>query len=390
MIIITNMNTLEHSARIVVLGGVGRVGREVVRYLLRHTGCNLQLASRSQPALPLDWFGPQRQRLSWVAVDALDEAALTALLRGAALAISCIGPSGLVGERVAKACRATATSLIDAGGYDPLLAALELAQRHRPAQVPAIISVGLLPGLSGLFPKYVLERTANGRAVLKLETYCIGRDAWTYNSAWDIVYSLGDFGQDRGFPVIRDGQHHNVGFRAATRKVDFPAPVGRVTTMLVPAEELARLARQSGIAEARAYGSNVGPRAAMVCVLAKLLGMYRTPARVARAARWLVGASRRDMRRLAPVYGLKVDVSYADGDGASATLMIADTYQATGVTIGIAARCLLEGPAIAPGVHLLHEAIDAARAMALLEAEGLVVVTGLGAAVGATLQENAA
>ncbi|WP_425254146.1 saccharopine dehydrogenase NADP-binding domain-containing protein [Janthinobacterium sp. NFX145] len=384
------MNTPEQAARVVVLGGAGRVGREAVRYLMRHTSCDVQLASRSQPALAFEWFGSQRQRLSWAAVDAFDEAALTALLRGAALVISCIGPSGLVGVRVANACRAAGAPLIDAGGYDPLLAALELAQQRQPAQVPAIISVGLLPGLSGLFPRYVLERTARGRTALKLETYCIGRDAWTYNSAWDIVYSLGDFGQDRGFPVIRDGQHCNVGFRAATRKADFPAPVGRVTTMLVPAEELARLARQTGIAEARAYGSNVGPRAAMVCVLAKVLGMYRTPAKVARAAGWLVAASRRDMRKLAPVYGLKVDIAYADGEAASATMMIADTYQATGVTIGIAARCLLEGPAIAPGVQLLHEAVDARRAMALLEEEGLVVVTGSGVADGATLQEKAA
>jgi saccharopine dehydrogenase-like NADP-dependent oxidoreductase len=370
------MHTQLSNGPIIVMGANGRVGREVVTYLLRHTAHNIILASRNAH-LPPDAFEERHeQRLGTLALDASDHSALKQAFTEAALVIACIGPSGVLGDRVARACIETGTPLIDAGGYDPLLKTLEQRQREEPVNVPLIISVGLMPGLTGLFPKYVIDCTAAGRTPLRLATCCIGRDAWTYNSAWDIVHSLGDFGQDRGFPVIRNGQHQPVGFFKAMRKVEFPRPIGRVSSMLMPSEELARLARQLNIPEARAYGSNVGPRAAMACLRAKLFGEYRTPEKIHHAARRLASASARDLRNLAPVYGLRVDVTYADERTETATLTIADTYQATGVAIAITARCLLDGHPVANGVQMLHEAIDSRRFIQLFSAEGLLDIQG--------------
>lgn len=357
---------------VIVMGGNGRVGREVVSYLLRHTSQPLIVASRSGL---LDNV-PKNPRVSSLALNAFEPDSLRDGLRGAALVIACIGPSGLVGDRVARACCDIGVPLIDAGGYDPLLTALQLHQRSNPVEVPLIISVGLMPGLTGLFPKYVVEQTADGQTPERLDMYCVARDAWTYNSAWDIVHSLGDFGQDRGLALIRDGQHQKVGLFKAGRKVDFGAPVGRVTTLLMPSEELARLARQLRIPEVRAYGSNVGPRAAISCLRAKLLGDFRTPERIHSAAQRLAKASARDLQKLPPAYALKVEVTYPDARIESASLTITDTYRATGVSIAIAACCLLQGRAIANGVQMLHEAMDARHFMQLLNAEGLCAFSG--------------
>ena len=373
------MHSQSSNRPIIVMGGNGRVGREVVSYLLRHTAHRIIVASRSARLSPQSPHTGSEPRLSSLALDASDHQALKQAFEGAALVIACIGPSGVVGEQVARACIDANTPLVDAGGYDPLLNALEQRQRHEQLNVPLIISVGLMPGLTGLFPKYVIDCTAAGRTPLRLDTCCVGRDAWTYNSAWDIVHSLGDFGQNRGFPVIRHGEHQPVGFFKAMRKVNFPAQVGRVNTLLMPSEELARLARQLHIPEARAYGSNVGPRAAMACLRAKLFGEYRTPEKIHRAAQRLAKASASDLRNLQPVYGLRVDVRYADDQLETATLMIADTYQATGVAIAIAARCLLEGHPVANGVQMLHEAIDSRRFIHLFRAEGLLDIEGLAA-----------
>ncbi|WP_049870516.1 saccharopine dehydrogenase family protein [Pseudomonas cremoricolorata] len=369
------MHNQTNNRPIIVMGGNGRVGREVVRYLLRHTYHEIIIASRSAHSASVTT--PNEPRLANLVLDANDHQAMRQAFAEAALVIACIGPSGVLGERVARACIEMDTPLIDAGGYDPLLKALEARQRQEPVNVPLIISVGLMPGLTGLFPKYVIDSTAHGRTPLRLDTCCIGRDAWTYNSAWDIVHSLGDFGQDRGFPIIRHGAHQSVGFFRAMRKVNFPGQIGRVSTMLMPSEELARLAGRLKIPEARAYGSNVGPRAALACLRAKLFGQFRTPEQIHRAAQRLARASARDLRNLQPVYGLRVDVTYADEQRESATLVIADTYQATGVAIAITARCLLEGDPLANGVQLLHEAIDSRRFMQLFRAEGLLAIDGL-------------
>lgn len=363
---------------VLILGGHGRVGYEVLRYLIDHTSAPIQLASRSNPASDHLDLAEHAHRLQGIALDVHDADALQVAVGNARLVIACIGPSGVIGDRVAKACARAAVPLVDAGGYDPLLKALEQEERDTPAKVPLIISVGLMPGLTGLFPRYVMEQTAHGRGVKRLESYCIGRDAWTYNSAWDIVHSLGDFGQNRGFPIIRDGQHQTVGFFKATRKVRFEGNAKPVTTMLMPSEELARLARQANVAEARAYGSNVGPRAAWVCGLAKVLGAYRTPRGIERAARWLVRASEADMKRLPPIYQLNVNVEYVDGEQVSATLQIEDTYRATGAVVAFAAREVLAGIEMRKGVQMLHEAVDSQRFMALLEAENLVSVAWSG------------
>lgn len=364
---------------IIIMGGNGRVGREVLSYLLKRTAHPLLVASRSGALDNVPGDAEQARRVSSLALDAFNPQGLREAIKDASLVIACIGPSGLVGDRVAAACCEAGVPLIDAGGYDPLLNTLERRQREQPIEVPLIISVGLMPGLTGLFPKYVVEQTSAGQVPQRLDMFCVARDAWTYSSAWDIVHSLGDFGQDRGFAVIRNGQHHKVGLFKASRKVDFGAPVGRVTTLLMPSEELARLARQMRIPQVRAYGSNVGPRAAMSCLRAKLLGDYRSSERIHRAAQRLAKASAHDLRKLPPAYALKVEVSYPDGRVEGASLTITDTYRATGVSIAIAACCLLglvDGQPLGNGVQLLHEAIDARQFMRLLNAEGLCTFSG--------------
>ncbi|GGJ87007.1 saccharopine dehydrogenase NADP-binding domain-containing protein [Pseudomonas matsuisoli] len=378
------MSVTDHEKPVLILGGHGRVGQVVVRHLLAHSDVFLQVASRRNPVIPDE----QADRVQGIALDVFDAKALHTAVGRARLVIACIGPSGVIGDRVAHACCEAGVPLVDAGGYDPLLTALEAREQERPASVPLLISVGLMPGLTGLFPRYVMDRTAAGRAIERLSTYCIGRDAWTYNSAWDIVHSLGDFGQDRGFPVIRNGRHESVGFLKATRKTAFGGDAGSVTTMLMPSEELARLARQLAIPEARAYGSNVGSRAAMVCGVTKMLGLYRSTAGIERSARWLERASRKDLRRLEPLYGLKVEVAYADGAEISATLRVTDTYLATGAVIAISALCLLEGEPLRAGVQMLHEAFDSRRFMRLLDAEGLITVDGLSPSLSVPAQRS--
>ena len=382
------MNERNDDGKILILGGFGRVGQEAARYLLAATGARIVLASRSPRTLPA-WVTPAwAQRVTLQTLDSAQPEALQAACAQARLVVSCIGPSGVVGDRVARACKRARTPLIDAGGYDPLLHALEAAEREAPSEVPLVINVGLLPGLSGLFPHWLIETRAAGRAVAQLDLHYVGRDAWTYNSAWDIVNSLGGFGEDRGFCYLQGQRVVSVPMRRAASKVAFPEPIGQVTTMLIYAEEIVRLALRHDIDTARVYGANIGPRAALVCLLAKLLRLYRSPGDVDRGARWLAAASARDLRKQAPAYGIRAALRYRDDDGGgsdSAVLVLSDTYRATGTVVGIAAQCLLDGEGPAAGVFMLHEAVPPERFMQRLQAQGLVRIAheDRGAAVAA-------
>ena len=360
---------------ILVLGGFGKVGMQTTRYLLNSTDAGITLASRTPQPIAQDITARYGDRIKSTQLDATSDN--TALIEACAktdLLISCIGPSGIIGDRVAKIAKKTGTPLVDAGGYDPVLHSLDEAETQSPSPVPLIINVGLLPGLSGLFPKYVIDTTAKGRQIRQLDIQYVGRDAWSYNSAWDIINGLGDFGDEKGFCYIEDNSIVQVPMRRATNKATFPAPIGTVSTMLIYAEEIVRLARQCNIKTARVFGANIGPRATFVCMLAKIFRMYKSLKSIDRAARWLVRASHKDMRKLEPAYGVQVDAHYATGSAVSGQLVLADTYQATGVTIGIAATAALEGNTAGPGVYMLHEAIDAQWFMQHLEQAGLLNV----------------
>lgn len=358
------------SARILILGGFGRVGLEAARHLLAHGEDRLTLAGRRLHPLPPD-LAAANARVATASVDVGDEARLSRLCGEHDLVIAGIGPSGLIGSRVARACIDRAVPLLDPGGYDPLLRELEAIERERPVPVPLVINAGLLPGLSGLFPRHLIERHGAGRQPVGLECHYVGRDAWTYASAWDIVHSLGDFGAERGFCAVEDGRLQRIRLSHAFAKPTLPAPISKVTSALTYTEEIGRLGREFAIPSVRVYGANSGPRSALVSVAAKLLRLHRSPRGIERAARWLVRASARDMRRLQPVFAIAATVRFSDGTTVRGTLQVADTYRATGTAMGIAARQLISAAGISPGVRMLHEAVDASEFMAQFNATAI-------------------
>lgn len=371
------MGNAQGRSRILILGGFGRVGHAAVRYLLNRSDADLIVASRRVQVVPTDIEPSFARRVTTRVVDIHDDEALCQACGDADLVISCAGPAGEIGDRVARACRRRAVPLLDAGGYDPLLYQLELAeQQEHSSVVPLVINVGLLPGLSGIFPAWLLQARGHDDKVEELLVHYAGRDAWSYNSAWDIVHSLGGYGTDHGFSRLKEGVLVREPFRRAGSRVMFPEPVGKASMMLIHSEEILRLARQYGIDNVRVYGANIGPRAAMVCMLARTLGWYRQPRSIGRGARWLVGASKRDMHRLTPLYAIHVDIMTRRGDWESASLILEDTYRATGAVLGIAARLILEGYGPEPGVFMLHEAFPADRVIALLQEAGLIQVHG--------------
>ncbi len=361
------------AARVMILGGFGRVGSEVAHYLLTHTPYALTLAARTPHPLPEAWSAEQRARVRCLTLDAFQTDALVRACAEADLVVSCLGPSGVVGSRVADACWAAGVPLVDAGGYDPLLQHLTHRQTREAAPVPLVINVGLLPGLSGIFPLHVLEHHQASHHTEALSVYYVGRDAWSESSAWDIIHGLGDFGQEHGFCYLKHDTLCPVRLRRAAARAEFPAPLGPQSTMLIYSEELRRLGRQLRLDTLKVYGANLGPRAAMVGLVAKVLRMYRTPAGTARAARWMARGSARDMRTRAPLYAIHVEAKLRTGERLTGDLMVADTYQATGVTLGITARYLLEpGNQVVPGVQMLHEAVPASAFFAQLQHAGVI------------------
>ncbi|MGF1835872.1 saccharopine dehydrogenase NADP-binding domain-containing protein [Photobacterium sanguinicancri] len=366
------MSTNIPNPKILILGGFGRVGMAAAQYLLSLTDVTLTLASRHPKRLPIPLSTSESSQITVLKLDIKNVEALQEACRQHDLVISCVGPSGLIGNTVAQTCKEVETPLIDAGGYDPLLSSLEADEFTQPTHVPLIINVGLLPGLSGLYPQHLINTLLSEHTITGIDIYYVGRDNWSYNSAWDIISSLGDFGKDHGFCYLENNQLKRQSFFKASKKVRFPAPIGTASTMLIYSEEIIRLARQNNISNVNVYGANIGPRAALICAIAKIFGLYRTEKGIARGARWLVKASQKDMQKLQPTYGIKVDVHDKSGDTTSSELLLSDTYQATGTIIGITAKAVINGRHNGPGVFMLHEAIKHPDFMTELAQSGVI------------------
>ncbi|TQF68030.1 saccharopine dehydrogenase NADP-binding domain-containing protein [Pseudoalteromonas luteoviolacea] len=356
---------------VLLLGGTGQVGLKAAEYLLQHTEAALIFASRRKASLPSTILQYQ-DRISTVQLDAQDTNDLKARLIGVDLVVACVGPSGIIGDQIVLACKELNVPIIDAGGYDPVYSSLHEHEKHRKSNVPLIINVGLLPGLSGVFPAHLIQQCSNGKAVKSLEVQYVGRDAWSYNSAWDIIHGLGDFGHERGFCYLKNQQVVSEKFSKAGTKANFPAPIGTVSTMLIYAEEIVQLANEHGIKTAKVYGANLGPRAMFVCMVAKIFKMYKNHKSIARAARWLCKASAKDMRKLDPVYGVDAQIECEDGSIQRGQIILEDTYQATGFIIGIAAKQFLNNQITKIGPMMLHEAVDASGFIKDLEQAGVV------------------
>ena len=131
-----------------VIGGTGRVGRECLRYLHENTAFGLLIGGRKPPREALPG--------SFLSVDVFDEASLARFCGQCSLVINCAGPASAVRERVAAAALAGGCHYVDPGGYTPLFPILSSRRPEiRAKRLTFLLTLGILPGLSELFPVYV-------------------------------------------------------------------------------------------------------------------------------------------------------------------------------------------------------------------------------------------
>ena len=143
-------------------------------------------------------------------VAAFDEASLARFCGQCFLVINCAGPASAVRERVAAAALAGGCHYVDPGGYTPLFPILSSRRPEiRAKRLTFLLTLGILPGLSELFPVYV-ARTCFDR-VEGFEYACVGRDRWTFPSAWDIAWGVGNIGNGEAPVYYEQGVRRQAG-----------------------------------------------------------------------------------------------------------------------------------------------------------------------------------
>ena len=209
------------------------------------------------------------------------------------------------------------------------------------------------------------------------EYACVGRDRWTFPSAWDIAWGVGNIGNGEAPVYYEQGVRRQAGLLASGRRMDLPAPVGRHTVFRLMRDDLQRFVEESGISEAHVYGNNWGRWVTLATVLVRLAGWYGTERRLAQSARLIMRAAELDMRGRKPGFMLHLRMrGMLRGQPRSVvrTLFLEDTYRATGLCAAIGARLAAEG--MEPDVFRAAQMPDPQAFMRHFLAQGYVITGG--------------
>lgn len=235
---------MKQRGQIGVVGASGAVGRVAVRLLAEFWNGPIRITvgrSGGFPDLPAGKTFERRR------VDIDDASALKEFCRDCAVILNCAGPSYRILDRVARAAFDAGADYIDPGGDDVLADALAAAPLERGRV--AILSAGLMPGLSALLPKWLAGQS--GGVPTALTAYFCLRDYFSPGAAEDflLAFSSGDAQPMAGWSA---GKPAHRALDPLT-EVHLPYFRGRVNGRPFLSREGARLARALELTEAQWY-----------------------------------------------------------------------------------------------------------------------------------------
>lgn len=225
-----------------VIGGYGDVGEHTVRALHR-AGQRLRIGGRDARAAA--HAARRVDGAEHAAVDITDPGSVRAFAEGLRALVVCAGPSRFTGTTAADAALAAGADYLDAAGDAPH-AQPEGAPFVRAGRT-AVLSAGLRPGLTGLFPRAVAgwARADGLTRVHGLSVHTRVVDRFTRTAALEYVHGAAA-GAARPLAAWRDGAPRA---RALTRRTatDLPFFPGRNTLLPQLTAEDERLARDLGL-----------------------------------------------------------------------------------------------------------------------------------------------
>jgi hypothetical protein len=331
-----------------IVGGYGHVGRQVARVLVGHY--RLRLGGRDPGQGQHFNHRELNGRAEVRELDLWDARSLAAFCSGCELVINCAGPSYKVLDRVALAALASGADYLDVGGDDPLHHVL-------PAQLPTgrrvVLSAGMLPGLSGLFPKVL---AASFERVDTVRCYAVGLGRLSTTAAEDFLLSLGN-----GYGQASMGWAEGRAVKSAVPADEhFERPWlvgGAVTAYPYLTTEQQRLFTALRVPQAEGY--NLFDGGHLRAALGRIQGSPPALRHSAENVASLVQASALDLAGRTPYQLLAVEMEglqHGEPQQASAWLRAGDGSALTGT---VAAICALQWARLPEGTHYAAQVMNA-------------------------------
>ena len=336
-----------------VIGASGAVGRAVARRL-RAAG-RLRLGGRRIDQVRQVVCEDLQGAGEAVSVELSNPRSLRAFCDGCQVVINGAGPSRRVLDLVARAALSAGAGYVDPGGDEPVYERLS-AEPQLHGRSPVVLSAGLLPGLSGLLPRYL---AASVDRPTRLCAHYAVFDCFTHAAAVDYLTGVDPH---QSLSAWRQGRRRA---RALVRRVDVELPFFSDCATAHPFlnQEGERVARALGLAEAEFYSVFPGQR--VLATLGRLLG-GNTQLELATAAGELQRAAELDLAGRTPYVRFLFELENRT-ETRSLLLAGGQAAELTAAMAALATEAVLAG-AVPPGVHYAAEVLDGARVVAGLRA----------------------
>ena len=133
-----------------VIGATGMVGAAVAERL-HSAGLPILLGGRRRSSIN----HPTHADIEITQVDITDSVSLDAFCRSCSIVVNCAGPSYRILDTVARTALSNGAHYVDPAGDDPVYTRLE---RPPGPQKAAVVSAGLLPGVSAMLLSWLADR----------------------------------------------------------------------------------------------------------------------------------------------------------------------------------------------------------------------------------------
>jgi hypothetical protein len=317
-----------------VVGGYGAVGSVAAGHLATVGAVRIGGRDPLRTKETADRIGAEPKP-----VDVSDPDSMAAFADGCDLVVNCAGPAHAIGATVARATARAGADYVDAAGDDALYAAVETVWENGSA----IISAGMMPGLTGILPRALAATVSRP---VRLTGWVGGRDRFTVTAAEDYLASAADFGQ--ALAVWRGGRRvaDRTGARNGVTVSFFPGPVAVTPYLSTEAE---RVATVLGVPDAAWYSVFDGEHLWQALTRPADTG-------VAQRARQLSRAADLDLFGTGAYQLVVVEVA---GVQETQTLVLRGTGASalTGLTAALTARAV-RGGAVPAGVHHAADVLD--------------------------------
>lgn len=205
------------TARILILGGIGRVGGSVAQDLANHVDAEIVVTGRQLPKREVD------SRFSFLALDLADLEALQKAISQASVVVHCAGPFHYRDARVLKTCIEQGVNYVDVSDHRSFTQkAVAFHDRAQAAGVTAVVNSGIFPGISNSMVRQAVEQFDSPEKIHL--SYVVSGSG----GAGLTVMRTTFLGLQQPFKVWIDGQWQKVKPYSDREIVKFPSPYNKL------------------------------------------------------------------------------------------------------------------------------------------------------------------